>query len=119
MAHGHAAEMLLTARQVGAKEALAKGLVSRVLPAEGFADAAIAYAEELAQGSPASFAMIKRQLREAEGQDFENARAASMALTRETLDGAAFKEAIAARREGRPPHHEGLSVPFTPSVSNN
>ncbi len=118
MGQGHAAEMLLTARRVGAAEALAKGLVSQVLPAEGFAEAALAYAEDLAQGSPASFATMKRQLREVDWQDFETARATSMTLTRETLDGADFKEAMAARREGRVARMEGLSVPFAPPVSN-
>ena len=39
--------------------ALARGLVSQLLPAQGFAEAALAYAESLAKGSPASFANIK------------------------------------------------------------
>ena len=110
--------MLLTARRVGGAEALAKGLVSQLLPAQGFAEAALAYAESLAQGSPASFAMIKRQLRDADGQDFETARAASMALTRETLDGPDFKEAMAALRGKRAARMAGLSVPFAPPVSS-
>ncbi|MBK9012042.1 enoyl-CoA hydratase-related protein [Novosphingobium sp.] len=118
MGQGHAAEMLLTARRVGGAEALARGLVSQLLPAQGFAEAALAYAESLAQGSPASFAMIKRQLRDADGQDFETARAASMALTRETLDGPDFKEAMAALRGKRAARMAGLSVPFAPPVSN-
>ena len=80
--------------------------------------AALAYAESLAQGSPASFAMIKRQLRDADGQDFETARAASMALTRETLDGPDFKEAMAALRGKRAARMAGLSVPFAPPVSS-
>ncbi|WP_260583661.1 enoyl-CoA hydratase/isomerase family protein [Sphingopyxis sp. PET50] len=97
---GHAAEMLMSARRVAAEEAFAKGLVSRLLPREGFRDAALGYAAELAEGAPSSFALIKRQLRDADGETFEAARAKAAALTRETLHGPDFAEALAAKREG-------------------
>ena len=116
--HGNAAEMLLAARRVGARDALVMGLVAQVLPADGFQAAAFEYAARMAEhGSPASFAAIKAQLRAAPTQDLERARAEAMELTRGTLDSADFKEAIAARREKRAPRFGGLSTTFAPPVS--
>lgn len=117
MGPGNAAEMLLSARKVGAREALAKGLVAQVLPAAGFAEAALAYAVDLAKGAPASFALMKQQLREAATGDFEEARARAFGMTRETLAGKDFKEAIAARREGRPAQFLPVTAEFGPPVS--
>ena len=48
----HALEILLEARVFGAEEALAKGLVTRVLPDEEVADAAYKTAERIASGAP-------------------------------------------------------------------
>lgn len=114
---GNAAEMLMSARRVGAEEAYAKGLVSRILPREGFAAAALVCAIELAGNAPTSFAMMKAQLREAAGEDFETARASAAALTRATLDAPDFREALAAKREGRAPRFAAVAAPFAPPVS--
>jgi enoyl-CoA hydratase/carnithine racemase len=115
---GNAAEMLLSARRIGAEEALAKGLVAQVLPAEDFAGAAFAYAARMARAcSPASLAAIKQQLQAASAQTFAEARAASEAMTKETLTRPDFKEAMAARREKRMPGFDGLTVPFGPPIS--
>jgi 2-(1,2-epoxy-1,2-dihydrophenyl)acetyl-CoA isomerase len=57
-----AADMLMTNRKVGAQEALAIGLVSRVLPAEGFYDAALEIARGLAQGPQVALAITKSLL---------------------------------------------------------
>ena len=119
MGQGNAAEMLLSARRVAAQEALAKGLVAQVLPAAGFADAAFAYAAQMAAaGSPLSFAHVKAQLREATLQDFVSARTASGEITKMTLDGLDFKEAMSARREKRTPNFAGLSTTFHPPVTS-
>ena len=119
MGQGHAAEMLLSARRIEAAEAYAKGLVSQVLPAEGFADAALAYARSVAAHAPASFAMIKQQLREADRQDFETARASALDLTRETLQSSDFKEAILARQERRAPRFAPVVAAFGPPISGS
>lgn len=120
MGKGHATEMLLSARRIGAEEALAKGLVSRVLPDEGFHDAALDYALTLARtGSPASFALIKRQLREDVPGSYEAARVASFETTRATLQGADFREAMASRKERRGPNFIGLTSEFAPPVSKD
>lgn len=114
---GNAAELLLTARRMGATEALAKGLVSQVFEDENFAGAALAYARQLATGSPASFATIKGQLAAAATDDFESARAEAATLARDMLRAPDFREAIAARREGRAPRFAAVVTRFDPPVS--
>lgn len=117
MGLGHATEMLLSARRIPAEEARAKGLVSQVLPSNGFADAALEYARSLAVHAPSSFAHIKRQLAEAEGQDFQTAREVAAELVPVTLAHEDFKEAMAARRERRAPRFSSLTAKFDPPVS--
>ena len=59
----HALDMLLSSRRVRADEALAMGLVSRVVPRQDLLDEAIAYAEQVARNcSPASIRAIKQQV---------------------------------------------------------
>jgi enoyl-CoA hydratase/carnithine racemase len=119
MGQGNAAEMLLSARRIGAEEAQAKGLVSQVLPTEGFLEAAFAYAAAMAEsGAPCSFAHIKAQLSAAAVQDFAAARAEAADLTTATLAGPDFREGLAARKDGRAPDFAGLSVSFAPPVSS-
>lgn len=117
MGIGNATEMLLSARRIAADEALAKGLVARLMPVEGFADAALAYAAMVAEGSPGSFAMMKRQLREAGSQDFAAARALAEGLTRSSLHDADFGEAISAKRAGRPPEFKPRATTFDPPIT--
>jgi enoyl-CoA hydratase/carnithine racemase len=118
MGMGHASEMLLSARRVLAEEALAKGLVSHVLPDEGFAAAAFDYAAKLAgSGSPASFAMMKQQLREVQAQSYEEARSEAGRLTALTLESNDFRRAIAARRDKSSPVFESVTALFDPPIS--
>ena len=61
--HARAAEWILSGRTLMADEAERIGLVARVFEDEGFRDAAIAYAQDLATNcSPRSTRIIKRQL---------------------------------------------------------
>lgn len=117
MGQGNAADMLFSARRVGAHEAFAKGLVSQVLPNEGFVDAAMDYALSMAANAPSSLALMKRQLREADGETFEAAREKSSVLMRATLEAADFKEAMAAKREKRVPRFVPVTAIFDPPVS--
>ena len=118
MGRGHAAEMLLSARRMAAEEALSKGLVSVMLPDAGFADAALDYARVVAANASSSFAHIKRQLAEADQQDFEAARTAAAALVPGTLVHPDFREAMAARSEKRLARFTPLSAIFAPPVSH-
>lgn len=57
-----AAEIMFEGRKVGAEEALAIGLVNRVVPTEGFRAAAEQQLRELAAGPTAAYSAIKRAL---------------------------------------------------------
>jgi enoyl-CoA hydratase/carnithine racemase len=116
---GNAADMLMSARRVGAQEAYAKGLVSQVLPNDGFIAAASEYAHMVSTNAPASFAIMKRQLREAYLQDFEAARTDAHALTQETLKSADFKESMTAKREKRLARFTPVTSVFEPPVSKS
>ena len=60
---GHAIELMYTSKMIGAKEALALGLVSRVLPEENFLGTVQAFARDLARTvSPRSLRVMKRQI---------------------------------------------------------
>jgi enoyl-CoA hydratase/carnithine racemase len=103
----------MAARRVGAPEALSMGLVTRVFPRDSFMAEAKSYAAAMAgAGAPGALLSIKRQVYSALTQDFDAAQADSARLTFESLKGADFKEAMAARRAGRKPHFEPVSAPF-------
>jgi enoyl-CoA hydratase/carnithine racemase len=55
-----AKELLWTGRQVRADEALAIGLVDRVVPAEGYVDAALEWAASFASGAVVAMGLSKR-----------------------------------------------------------
>jgi enoyl-CoA hydratase/carnithine racemase len=55
-----AKEMLWTGRQVRASEALAMGLVDRVVPVEGYLDAALDWAASFASGAVVAMGLAKR-----------------------------------------------------------
>lgn len=54
-----AMDMLLTGRRLGAREALACGLVSRVVPVESFLDEALQLAAEIARRPASGLALVK------------------------------------------------------------
>jgi 2-(1,2-epoxy-1,2-dihydrophenyl)acetyl-CoA isomerase len=56
---------------VGAEEALAIGLVNRVVPTEAVREEAIAWARQLGAGPPLAVARIKRALQESLDHDLE------------------------------------------------
>jgi enoyl-CoA hydratase/carnithine racemase len=101
---GFASDMLLSARPVGAEEALRTGLVSQVHDAEGFAAFARDYARTLADHrSPRSMAAIKRQLQAGFGATLAASVSDAAALTTESLGWGDLREGVAAFRERREP----------------
>lgn len=57
-----AMDLVLTGRQITAREALAMGLVSRVVPAESYYDEALAVCRELCQRSPLALRLAKESV---------------------------------------------------------
>jgi enoyl-CoA hydratase/carnithine racemase len=97
-----ALDMLMLGEDLSAREAHALGLLTRVLPDEGFDDAAMAVAQRLAGGSPRIFRAIKESVR---AQYAEGVAAATAIETRwsDRMRGSADqREGIAALKERRP-----------------
>lgn len=91
----NAADLLLSGRVIGAREAEAMGL-ARCLPADGFLDAVEAYARDLAQNcSPRSMMVIKRQLHGAWSQSLAQATTLANAETALSLEADDVREGIA------------------------
>jgi enoyl-CoA hydratase len=102
-----ARDLLLTGRTVDAEEALRLGLVSRVLPDEGFLDAVLATATAVAATAPIASRLTTTALRGGGPADLEAAlqwEALAQPVTLATRD---LQEGIAAARERRTPAFEG------------
>ncbi len=94
-----AMDLILTGRMMDATEAERSGLVARILPAEGFVDAVVAIAEEIAGYSLNAVMMAKESVERAfegslaEGLRFERRLFQSMFATADQKEGmAAFAE---------------------------
>lgn len=102
-----ASEMAYTGDAIDAKEALACGLVSRVVPDDALLDHAHALAGRIAANPPQALRMTKRLLRDAQQMGLESTlelSAALQALIHQTED---HHEALAAKRERRVPRFTG------------
>jgi len=103
-----AADLLLSSRVVLGEEALALGLVNRVLPADEVLEATQQYARTLAtEISPASLAATKRQLYTDLHRDLASSVADAEARLTAMMGGADFAEGVAALRDHRPPRFSG------------
>jgi 2-(1,2-epoxy-1,2-dihydrophenyl)acetyl-CoA isomerase len=102
-----ALELTLLAEPVGIAEALALGLVNRIVSAADLADEALSLARRLAQGPTAAYARIKHLV----GRSLGNDLSAQLDLEREAfLAGtctADFREGAQAFLAKRPPQFEG------------
>ncbi len=103
----HAFELILTGREVDAREAERIGLVSRVVPDAQLLDRALATAELICAHSPHGVAMTKRVLWSNletgslhAAMDLEARNQLLVRMTTNNLD-----EAIRARKEGRKPNY--------------
>ena len=96
-------ELIATGAAIDARRAAELGIVNRVLPADGFDDAALALARQLAQQSPTAIELSKRLLYSSETLPFVDAiaRGAEVnALARMTPDTRAGVRAFLDRKKG-------------------
>ncbi|MDH2424948.1 enoyl-CoA hydratase-related protein [Sphaerisporangium sp. TRM90804] len=99
-----AMDILLSGRTFTGTEAGELGLALRVLPGERLLDEALAYARELAvHSSPASMAVIKRQVWGDWDKSFEASATDAFGLMLEAFRRPDFAEGVASFVERRPP----------------
>lgn len=102
-----AQELLYLSPRLSAEEALALGLVHRVVPAERLLEEALGLAQELAQGPTRALGLTKKLLLESFRLSLEEALGLEAILQGEagrTLD---HEEGVRAFREKRPPRFQG------------
>jgi enoyl-CoA hydratase/carnithine racemase len=100
---GRAKELVLTGRRIGASEALAWGLVNRVVPVDRLLDEAIGWARELAAGPPLALSAAKRLATSAFDVPVAGGLEREAMINRRLLASDDFREAVVARFEKREP----------------
>jgi crotonobetainyl-CoA hydratase len=100
-----AAEIALTGRRVGAEEALALGILARLVPSEGVMTAALALARALCAASPFALAATKAAMRAGSGLALADALAVQEGLpaVRRLAASSHGEEGGRAFAEKRPP----------------
>lgn len=102
-----AKDLVLTARRIGAAEALAMGLVGRLAPAQRLLDEAVAYAGEVARNAPISLRQAKRAIDGGFHLPMEEALALENRMYQDCLGTKDRLEALRAFAEKRPPVFTG------------
>jgi enoyl-CoA hydratase/carnithine racemase len=104
----HALDLTLTSRTIDAAHAHRIGLVTEVFPTEGFGEHVQEWAARLAaEVSPRSLRIMKKQIWDAQKQDFTEAFEAALAAMNASLASDDFREGVAHWIEKRPPRFSG------------
>ncbi|MBM3717634.1 MAG: enoyl-CoA hydratase [Actinobacteria bacterium] len=91
----NALDLMMSSRVVLADEALAMGMVNRVVPAALLMDEVMAYAADLAMNvSPSSMSVMKRQVYGDYGKDVSSASRDALRLMQESFTRSDFKEGV-------------------------
>jgi enoyl-CoA hydratase/carnithine racemase len=105
----HALDILFSARRFDADEALRMGLVNRVLPHEELLKFAREYAFDLAANcSPASLAVMKRQVYQQLSERLGPAEREAVQLMLQSFERPDFREGVQSFLEKRPPRFPRL-----------
>ena len=105
---GRATDLLYSARRVNAQEALAMGLVNRVIPLDSFHEEVMRYARMLAnEVSPRSLREMKREIWNAQFQTLGEAIDSANADMGASFVSEDFKEGVAHYLEKRAPRFTG------------
>lgn len=103
----HALDLLYSSRRIDAAEAARIGLVNRVLPQGELLPFVRSYVEELAAScSPASMAVMKRQVYQGLEQPLGVAERQAVSLMLESFTRPDFREGVASFLEKRPPRFD-------------
>lgn len=105
---GRATELTFTNASLSAEQALAWGLVNRVVPHEQLASEAAAWARQLAQGAIHAMGLAKRAFNRALLSNLEEVLDYEAHLQSIAASGKEHQEGVLAFREKRPPRFEGL-----------
>lgn len=102
-----AQELLLLSPRLSAEEALALGLVHRMVPGERLLEEALAVAKELAQGPTRAYALTRKLLLETYRLSLTEALSLEAILQGEAGRTEDHEEGVRAFREKRPPRFQG------------
>jgi enoyl-CoA hydratase/carnithine racemase len=105
--HGLAADLALTGRLLDAREALAHGIVSRVVPDDVLDETVLGIARQIAKASAFAVKAFRRNLAALANPEVERSMA-DEAVTQSLVFGSAdYAEMKAARAAGREPRYRG------------
>lgn len=105
--YAKAFELEVLSERLKAEEALALGLVNRVVPTESFAEEVARLAGELAQGPTKTYGLIKRALRRSAGASLEEMLEYEALLQEVAGRSEDHQEGVQAFYEKRPPRFQG------------
>jgi len=102
-----AKELLFTARQIDAKEALAIGVVDRVVPRGELLHSALGWCQEIEKTSPLGLAAVKRSINDGADLPWHEAAELDQKLRRPLEATRDYEEGIRAHFEKRKPEFRG------------